>query len=108
MVEELPAHGADEAFCRPVLPGTLERRALGMETETLDHLSDRGAEDRVVVVDQESMDRPIGKGVAEPLAHPPSRHCAEVGQPSGRSAKLSSPSCTLAPLLDRKEAHGGA
>ena len=26
VVQELPAHGADEALCRPVLPGTLERR----------------------------------------------------------------------------------
>jgi len=35
-----------------------------METESLDHLGNRFAEDRVVVVDQKPMERRVGEGFA--------------------------------------------
>ena len=70
MIEELPANGADEPLRRPILPGTLDRCALRVQTEALDHLGDCGGEDGVVVVDQESMARRIGEGFAQLLAHP--------------------------------------
>ena len=63
----------DEPLGSPVLPGTLERRALGMKTEALDCLRNRGTEDRVVVVDQETMVRCIGEGFLHLSAHPRSR-----------------------------------
>ena len=44
-----------------------------MNAESLDRGGDFGAEDRVVVEDQESMRRAIGEGVTELLDHPASR-----------------------------------
>src|SRR5258706_3205021 len=70
MIEQLTANGADEPLRGPVLPGALECRALGMETELLDDLGNRGREDRVIVVDQIPMDWSVGKGCAQLLAHP--------------------------------------
>lgn len=102
MVEELAANGADEALCRTVLPGTLERRALGMETETLDHFGDLGAEDRIVVVDQESMGRSLAEGVAQLLAHP--ERGWTRGDVEGENA--SPPVIDREPEIEQPEAHG--
>ena len=55
MVEKLSANTADEAFGRPILPGTSEGGSSGMDSESHDRAGDVGREDRVVVEDQESM-----------------------------------------------------
>jgi hypothetical protein len=73
VIEKLPPNASDEAFSRPVLPRASERRSPGMDAECLDRGGDFGAEDRVVVEDQESMRRAIGEGVTELLDHPASR-----------------------------------
>jgi hypothetical protein len=101
MIEQLPANRADEALRRPVLPGALERRALGMETETLDRLGDRWAEDRVVVVDQKPMQRRVEKRFAQLLGHPPSSWTR--GDAEGKNA---SPSVIeRKPDIEQPEAH---
>ncbi len=51
VIEKLPPDAADEALRRPVLPGTAERCALGLDAEACDRRAHFGGEDRVVVED---------------------------------------------------------
>ena len=70
VIEELPAYAPDESLGCSVLPWTSECRAFRVDLEALDRTGHRGREDRVVVVNQESMARFIGEGLAQLLDDP--------------------------------------
>ena len=72
MVEKLSANTADEAFGRPILPGTSEGGSSGMDSESHDRVGDVGRENGIVVEDQEPMRGFLREGIAELLDHPPS------------------------------------
>jgi hypothetical protein len=51
VIQQLPPNAADETLSRSVLPRASERGLLWIYLETLDRVSHRGGEDRVVVED---------------------------------------------------------
>lgn len=64
VVEKLSANTADEAFGRPILPGTSEGGSSGLDSESHDRVGDVCRENGIVVEDQEPMSRLIGEGAA--------------------------------------------
>jgi hypothetical protein len=57
MIQQFPSHAVDDTLSLPVLPWAPERSSLWVDRKALDRARDCGGEDRVVVVDQESMRR---------------------------------------------------
>jgi hypothetical protein len=69
VIEQLPANSADESL-RPSRSATDSETPCAGDGDRDSRSTDRGTEDRVIVVDQESMGRGFGKGSMELLAHP--------------------------------------
>src|SRR5262245_60101452 len=76
MLEELSANRSHESLRSPILPGTLERRVLRMDSESRDRAGDLSREDRVVVEDEIAMRRVIRERLSQLLDHPRSRRMA--------------------------------
>ena len=70
VVQTLAADRADDAFNVGILPGRARCGADGRETEGLDRPTERRAEGRVAVVEEEPRVRGVGKGLAELLSGP--------------------------------------
>jgi hypothetical protein len=101
VIEKLSTNRSHKTFRGPILPGTLECRSLGMDSESRDRAGDLGREDRVVVEDEIAMRRVIGKGLSQLVDHPPSRGMAgdiEVED-------TPSPVVEYEPDVEQREAH---
>ncbi len=70
VIQPLATNAPDPALRRPVLPRTTVSGSLGLDSEVLDRVEDTIREDRVVVVDPESVGVLFGKRLPELLDRP--------------------------------------
>ena len=70
VIEQLTTDRADESLGSSVLPRAAESRSFRADIEAVNRVRDGSREDRVVVVDDESMARLFREGLAQLLDHP--------------------------------------